>query len=250
MDEVLELCSTHLRTEDIYNDLQFPEGKDGRPYAAINVVSSLDGKATLGGRAGGIGTGFDHNLMRRVRAATDLVLVGANTLRAENINFCLTEELQRRRVVQGKSPAPLAAVLSASGDLPLDRTFFQSKEFESIVFVSGRADPRRVQEMEKYARVIVVGQDTVDIKQLAGILWHDLGIRRMTVEGGPGLNYAFIANGLADELFLTVAPKVVAGREITPVEGPSLPGVRAVDLELISAYAHQSELYLRYRFVS
>lgn len=249
MNGVLTLGPSDLDIDDIYGDLEFPEGKAGLPYVVLNVVSTVDGRATIGGRSNRVGTDVDHRLMRKIRAAADMVLIGAGTLRGENVDFRLAPELQQKRIASGKSPAPIAAVLSASAELPLDRTFFQSKEFEAIVFVTKRANPRQVELIEKHAKVMVVGDKTIDISILAQVLVRDLGVRRLVVEGGPSLYHAFIASRLADELFFTLSPKITAGRELTPVEGPRFPGDGVVPLRLVSAFAYQNEIFLRYEFL-
>ena len=77
-------------------------------------------------------------------------------------------------------------------------------------------------------------------------LRDELGVRRLLVEGGPTLNGELLRAGLVDEIFWTLAPKVVGGgEELTMVAGPALPGPRR--LALVSAYLHEGELFLRYR---
>jgi len=250
MNRLLSLQPSDLGIDDLYRDIVFPEGTAGRPYVVLNAVSTVDGKATIGGRSNAVGSDLDRSLMRRIRAAADMVLIGAGTLRGENVDFRLPAELRMARVARGMSPTPMAAVLSASGELPLDRTFFRSKEFEAIVFISRSADPRRVRAIEKHARVVVVGEQTVDIGALAKTLTQDLGVKRLVIEGGPRLYHAFIASNLVDELFLTLSPKIVAGREVSPIEGPRFPGDGVVRLRLVSAYAFHDELFLRYEFLS
>lgn len=249
MNEVLALGPGHTSIQDLYHDVAFPLGKNGRPYVAINVVSSVDGKATIGGRAGKVGSDLDHMLMRRIRAAVDMVLIGAGTLRTENVDFRLPPDLQQKRAAAGVTPALTAAVLSASGDLPLDRTFFQSREFQAVVFVPRSAPRQRVQRLEKHVRVLTVGEKAVDLGRLMRVLSQDLGVKRLLVEGGPRVVHAFISAGLADELFLTISPKVVAGEEVTIVEGPRPPGDGVSMLQLLSAFAYRGELFLRYHFL-
>ena len=59
-----------------------------------------------------------------------------------------------------------------------------------------------------------------------------------------------LANGLVDELFCTVAPKMVGGSALrTLVEGPALPLDRLARLELVSLYHHENELFCRYRII-
>ena len=71
----------------------------------------------------------------------------------------------------------------------------------------------------------------------------------LLVEGGPALNYALVSAGLADELFLTLAPKLLGGTRdeaLTMLEGPAVPHLITPEPELISVYLSDNELFLRY----
>ena len=52
-----------------------------RPYLGINMVSSLDGKATLDWRTQGLSTDVDRRLFHHLRTQADAVMVGAGTAR-------------------------------------------------------------------------------------------------------------------------------------------------------------------------
>src|ERR1700689_1510759 len=54
-----------------------------RPYVLLNMASTVDGRATIGGRSGPIGNRADHELFHALRTTVDAVLVGAGTVRAE-----------------------------------------------------------------------------------------------------------------------------------------------------------------------
>ena len=75
----------------------------------------------------------------------------------------------------------------------------------------------------------------------------------LLLEGGPSVNAEFFALGAVDELFLTVGPVVVGGREtLTPVEGETSFGLDGLKrLRVASAVVNEEtdELYLRYRVV-
>jgi riboflavin biosynthesis pyrimidine reductase len=75
----------------------------------------------------------------------------------------------------------------------------------------------------------------------------DLGRRgatRILCEGGPTLNAALFGAELVDEIFLTIAPKLVGGHDpLTLVKGDAL-GV--IQLELRSFVELEGELYLKY----
>ncbi len=246
MSKVLAMAPSDIDIEHLYDDLTFPEGKNGRPYVVFNMVSSVDGKVTIAGRSQPVGSKTDHALMRKIRAATDMVLVGAGTLRKENIDFRLPAPLRERRVARGLTPVPVAAVLSPSADLPLNRTFFTSNEFPSVVFTMRRAPAEKIRQLEGLAQVVYVGDADVDLSQLMSVLTTELGVKRLVVEGGPTLNFSLIKAGFADELFWTVAPKVVGGHELTMIQGPELLVERASRLRLVSAYSYENEIYLRY----
>ncbi len=237
-----------MAPEEIYHDLSFPLMPWDRPYATINMVTSVDGKATLGGKAYSLGSKVDHLVMRRIRKAADGVLVGAETLRRENVNPSVPPEMQDERVAQGMQPQPAAVVITASADLPLDRTFFRSTTFPRVVVTTRRVPQERVDLLQEHARVIRAGEETVDLPLMMRLLAEELGLRRLVVEGGPTLNSALLAEGMVDELFWTVAPKIIGGAAMrTMVEGKTLPLDRVPRLQLVSLHHHENELFLRYR---
>ncbi len=74
-------------------------------------------------------------------------------------------------------------------------------------------------------------------------------MRRLLLEGGGAVNYAFLSGGLVDELFLTLAPKL-SGDAVAPtiVSGPpELAGEASMrTAKLLSADVAGDELFLRY----
>lgn len=237
-----------IQPGDIYQELSFPAGLAERPYTAIDMVTTVDGKATLVGKAYPIGSKVDHLVMRRIRAAADAVMVGGETLRRENVNPCVPLELQARRTARGLAPQPMAIAVTGSADLPVSGTFFRSGAFPPVVVTTGRAPAGRIAAIEPHARVLVAGEERVEPQLMMRKLVEQLGVRRLVVEGGPTLNGALIAEGLVDELFWTIAPKVVGGSALrTMIEGEALPLDRLARLELVSLYHHENELFVRYR---
>lgn len=72
---------------------------------------------------------------------------------------------------------------------------------------------------------------------------HGEGVRALLCEGGPTLHGALQAAGLVDDLFLTIAPKLVGGIAPRILEG-DLPGVEP--LELAWLLEEDGELFARY----
>lgn len=240
-----------LDATSLYERLEFPPAPDGRPYVAVNMVSTVDGKATVAGRAADIGSPTDRLMMRRLRAAVDCVLVGAGTVRAEAFDVRASPEEQAARIRRGLSPQPLVGIVTNTGDLPYDRrALLRGREPRPLVIASDRAlraHPERFARAGEVATVISVGVEAPDMPRLARVLRGEYGVERLLVEGGPALNQALFAAGLVDELFLTLAPRIVGGRGKSIVEDDVAPRLDLARLALVSVAAADGELYLRYR---
>ena len=89
-----------------------------RPYLALNMVATVDGRAALNGSAVGIGSAADKRLMRELRAEADVVLHGAGTVRADPLSARVPHEMVAQRLARGLSPQPLGAIVTRSGNLP------------------------------------------------------------------------------------------------------------------------------------
>lgn len=235
-----------------YTVLAFPPAPPGRPYVIVNMVTSADGKAQIAGTEQGIGSPIDQRLMRELRFHADVVVNGASTLRISGASSRIGDEvLQARRIAAGRTPNPIAAVLSASGDLPLERAFFTARDFDAIVYLSATTPPERRAAIEATGRQTVVLPHGDEPAAMLRHMRETLGAQLLLVEGGPTLNGALFAQGLADEYFTTVGPVIVgAAAPLTAVEATITPTPEEVTrLDLLSAYPHPdtSEVYLRYR---
>ena len=234
--------TTSLAIDEVYSELGWTP-RAGRPLVALNMVSSVDGRATLRGSAAGIGSRVDHTLMMALRASADALLHGAGTIRADRVGKGVPDEWVQRRLEHGLTPQPLLAVITASGDVPLDRSLFAEPE-RVVVFVAARTPAAAVARLRSHARVIVAGEARPDVAEVVRVLGRDYGVRHALCEGGPTLNHSLLAEGVLDELFLTLAPKMLAGDGLPLVAGSALPA--AAPLRLRSIYEHESELFLRY----
>ncbi|MGH2912900.1 MAG: dihydrofolate reductase family protein, partial [Solirubrobacteraceae bacterium] len=99
-------------------------GPPSRPYLALNMISSGDGRATLGGRSGPLGGRADSQLLHALRTTVDAVMAGAGTVRAERYSRLVCEESDRKiRRARGLSEEPLVCVVSGrlalNEDIPL-----------------------------------------------------------------------------------------------------------------------------------
>jgi len=229
---------------EIYQDLDLPppEHRDpSRPYIVINMVSSLDGKAAVDGGAFRIGSEVDRTTMRNLRAKADAVMIGAATLRAEKLSLSVDE-------TDGGSQ-PLGVIVTNSGDVPLERNLIQDEHQKVLVLVPEDILEARVGRLRSRADVLrapTTSEGTINLERALRALRYEHAVELLLVEGGPSLNHALISSNLADELFLTLAPKLLGGtpgETLTVLDGPAL---LAGEIRLLAAYLAGNELFLRY----
>jgi riboflavin biosynthesis pyrimidine reductase len=90
------------------------------------------------------------------------------------------------------------------------------------------------------------GPGRVDLAAALARLRSDLGVRSVLCEGGPHLNAELLRAGLVDELFLSLAPKLLGGADaLTIVAGAALP--EPLGLTPVWLLEHEGELFLRLR---
>lgn len=220
------------------------EAPGDRPYVMLNMVSTADGRATLEGRAGPIGNQADRELFHDLRTRTDAVLVGAGTARLEGYGRLVRDPARRaRRERDGLSPDPLACIVTGRLDLPLDAVPLL-RDPESTVVVLTASDAHMEGAAARIHYLRAAGR-VLDLRAMLGELRERFGVRSILCEGGPTLNGALLAEGLVDELFLSLAPKLGGGLSpLTIVEGMTLPG--PLNMELTSLLECESHLFLRY----
>lgn len=211
-------------------------------WLRANMVASLDGAAQRDERSGGLGNAADRRLFLLLRGLADVVIVGANTVRAEGYGPVKPSE-GWGGVREGRPPVPPIAICSRTLDLDFDAPIFTAARARTIVLATATADPVRLKAARERADVIVAGEDTLDfaaaVRELAA-----RGHRRLLCEGGPGVLAQVVAAGLLDELCLTLSPLLLAGHPARILSGPPVP----VPPELTLAHALQDGdfLFLRY----
>jgi riboflavin biosynthesis pyrimidine reductase len=183
------------------------------PWLRVNFVSTLDGAATgADGRSGSINTEADHVVFELLRELSDVVVVGAGTVRREGYG-----------VLRAKDPsAPPLAVVSNSGALPEQFLDGSGRDGGVLLLTRAAADPRNLAEARGALGdegVIVCGTDEVDLTSLRQAL-HERGYTLVLSEGGPSLLGAMLSAGVVDELDLTWSPAIVGGPHPRIVAGP------------------------------
>jgi 5-amino-6-(5-phosphoribosylamino)uracil reductase len=211
-----------------------------------NFISSADGRAAFHGRSGALGNPADRELFHGLREQVDAVFAGTGTLRAERYGPLMRDpEGRSRREQAGKSPEPLACVVTRSGEVPSDIPLFSSPESRIALF-----SPVQVDLAHCTAQVELVRLDPGELTLTTVLrrLRSDFGVASLMCEGGPTVFGALLQERLVDELFLTIAPKLVGGGASPTISnGPELKELQP--MEVAWALEHDGALYMRYRLL-
>jgi len=235
-----------------------------RPRVLLNMVSTLDGRATLGGRSGAIGGPADRELFHALRTVVDAVMVGGGTLRAERYRRLVRKDSARElRRARGLSEEPLACIVSGRLALDADIPILADPQARVAVLTSSQASlsasqqpansadgdrehAPRIEAHIDYIRASAEGR--LDLPGALAQLRERFDIGTVLCEGGPHLNTQLLAAGLVDELFLSLAPTLAggdaSGEALRILAGMDLEPPR--ELELLSVSEHDSHLFLRY----
>jgi riboflavin biosynthesis pyrimidine reductase len=215
-----------------------------RPYVVANMVSTLDGRAALGGDTRGLGGSVDRGLFHALRTAGDALLVGAGTATIERYGPAVkSDELRARRERHGLDPSQPTVIVSGRLRLPAGLPILQTEGAPVIVATGSPAALEGVAADVRYERT---GDD---LRLLLARLRVEHGVRSLVCEGGPTLLSHLLAGRLVDELFLSLAPKLAGGGdELRITDGPVL--AQPADAELMWLCECEGELFTRWRLRS
>ena len=217
-----------------------------RPYLALNMVVTADGRITIGGRSGPIGNAADRALFHELRGQVDAVMVGAGTARNERYGRIVRDPDRReRRRAAGLDPDPLAIVVSARLALDADLPVLQDADSRVLVVTASDAEIEGARAQVEYLRV--AAGPAPGAVPLSGALreLRERGVDTVLCEGGPVLTASLLEEGLVDELFLAVASKLAGGAGPGVVAGGELDP--PVGMELVTVLEGGGDLFLRYR---
>jgi 2,5-diamino-6-(ribosylamino)-4(3H)-pyrimidinone 5'-phosphate reductase len=237
--------------EEIYEDVEFPDlhpRDPDLPYVVINMVSSVDGRTSADGRSGSIGGNVDRGVMRTLRSKVDAVAVGAGTVRAERVSM-ISDGLTH--------PEPKAVLITSSLNLPVENFSSVGKQ-EKIILTTDegleKSSPELRKEISEVFEIVSLPANPdgkIDLGASLRTLKIRHGINKLLLEGGPATNNEMVKEGLAAEIFMTMAPKLLGETEkkATGILSGKLSGA-PVKIELSSVHLSNpdGELFLRYEF--
>lgn len=241
--------ATDLDLEEAFADLVLPPAPEGRPLVGVNMVTSIDGRAQLAGRAEGLSGRADRRLLQLYRVAYDAVGSGVGTLRADDFYSRLPADLAERRVAAVRPAQPTAVVIGGRGSVPTDRRWFTHPDQARILVLGADAPlPDLPRGTELLIAPTTVPEPRWVLAQLA-----ERGIGSLLLEGGPTTNASFLAADAIDELYWTIGARLLGSDAlpmIAPIPGGSPWADHPREVQLVSIHRSGDELFLRYRFGS
>jgi riboflavin biosynthesis pyrimidine reductase len=220
-----------------------------RPRVMLNMVTTVDGRASLHGRSAPLSSSADRALFHALRTPVDAVLVGAGTVRTERYGPIVRDDARRQaRLARGLPAEPLACIVSGSLALGADIPLLADPDARvAIVTTSNDSLPAGCRAQLEYVRTRR-DDGLLDLPAALAQLRERFDVGTILCEGGPHLAGELFASGLVDELFLSISPtlagdpqddaqalRILAGAQLSP----------PIDLKLLGALLSSSHLFLR-----
>ncbi len=189
------------------NPVFFHAQAGARPYVALKLAVSLDGRIAPGGGRRAWLTGPEaRSEVHRLRAGFDAILVGARTWKADD------PMLTARGSATPRVP-PRPVLLDRRGEAGRDLRALRGDAAARAVVATAPGAAGRVEERLGGRGEVVavpVGRRGLELGALLEALARR-SVRSVLCEGGGVLASSLLAEGLVDRLYLFVAPVVVGG---------------------------------------
>jgi diaminohydroxyphosphoribosylaminopyrimidine deaminase/5-amino-6-(5-phosphoribosylamino)uracil reductase len=182
----------------------------GQPYATYKCAMTLDGKiASVTGDSRWISCEASRKVVHRMRAESDAIMVGVDTIIADNPQLTV-------RHVKGRDP--LRIIVDSRLRTPESVAVLSGKLAQGTLIATTETNPKvHARYLKSGARILVC--ESVDGKVDLHDLWNKLGtigIQSLLLEGGSRLAGAALKQGLIDRCSFFYAPKVIGSDGFSP----------------------------------
>lgn len=187
------------------------------PFVTVKCAMTLDGKiATPAGESKWITGAAARAEGIRLRAAADAILVGINTVLADDPSLTWRPgRVAKQGKGKEKRPHRLRRIiLDSRARLPLDARVIADGAAELTTVVVGRGAPaRRVTALRRKVSVIAapLRGGRIDLRWLLRRLGSE-DVTSLLVEGGGEVNASFLMAGFTQRVVFFYAPKILGGR--------------------------------------
>ena len=153
--------------------------------------------------------------VQELRHESDAIMVGVGTIIADDPLLTDRTGLPRRLPL-------LRVVLDSRLRCPLESRLVKTAKDDVLIFCSFAEEKKRRLLEERGIRVEQVplgsSDGRPDLARIA-VRLGELGITNLLIEGGALVNWAALAAGVVDKIFLYYAPKILAGGGSVPFAG-------------------------------
>ena len=212
-----------------------------RPFVFINVAMTADGKIDTFARTGAaISSQHDKERVDQLRAESDAIMVGGQTLLDEDPKLTVKSEVLRaERVARGRTPNPMKVGIVTKAELKSHAKFLHEGSSKIVIFTTDQTSNEQLAFLRSQgADVYAENHTRVDLQHALATL-KELGVHRLMVEGGATLNFELLRLGLVDEVSAYIAPLIFGGASApTMAAGSGLERGEALPLKLIHVEQH------------
>lgn len=224
-----------------------------RPYTTVVLAMSADGKiADTARSAADFSSRIDRAHLERQVAKADAILFGAGTLRAHGSAMSLrNSELIALRRQQEKPEQPIQIVCTGSGNIAPEIRFFQQKIPRWLLTTQQGGNFWQNQGDKYFEEIIISDPSAEQINwEKALMTFKEKGIKNLAILGGGELVADLFQKELLDELWLTICPILLGGKNApTPIEGIGFRADQAQRLKLLSVETIDQEVFLHYEIL-
>lgn len=216
----------------------------GRPRFTVKLAMSLDGRiAAADGSSRWITGPAARREVHRLRAASDAVLVGAGTVRADDPQLTV-------RIKGHRGPQPMRVILDRSVSLDPGARVFDGAA-ETLVMVAADSVDKAKQRYPGEVEIQPVPSESgVSSLVTASTFLGERGMLDVLVESGPTLVGAFVEAQLIDRLIVYMAPRLLGPNGAPAVAGLKIPSITdAPDLRFTTVRRVGADIRLEGRFV-
>jgi diaminohydroxyphosphoribosylaminopyrimidine deaminase/5-amino-6-(5-phosphoribosylamino)uracil reductase len=200
----------------------------GLPRVVVKIAASLDGRVALAnGKSQWITSEAAREDVQRLRAEASAVLTGIDTVIADDPRLTV-----RDPAIDLLGRQPLRVVLDSKLRMPTAARMLRERGETLILTSQTLADSKGAQALQNNGAIVrgltLDAADASSRIDLAHVL-RELGERQcndVLVEAGPTLSGRVLALGLADELIVYLAPKLL-GPDARPLL--RLPSIESLD---------------------
>ncbi len=191
--------------------------EEGMPFVTAKFAMTLDGKiATHTGDSKWISGDKARWEVHGLRHITDAIMVGINTVMADNPQLTARDERGKPRERQ-----PLRVIVDSRGRIPLNARMI-SEPGETLIVVSTATPEARESLVEAGLGVVEAAEDdgSVDLTALMRHLAGEMDITSLCVEGGASILGSLFDHGLVHKVIAFVSPTIIGGGDApSPVAG-------------------------------